>query len=872
MSLSYILVNRAMCELFLLDCSEILGKTDADIFGAEAAAHIAEMDERVIRGETVRETPDKLILGEIRTFDTVKVPLRDADGQVTGLCGIARDITDRKQSENAFLDKSREFETFFSCSLDLMCIADLGGCFRRLNAEWERTLGYPLTELEGRQLLDFVHPDDREATKQALESLGGGEAVLRFTNRYRCRDGSYRFIEWRSLPVGNLVFAAARDMTESRKAEQDLRSRERLLQKIFDTLPIGLWFADKDGRLLSGNPAGVSIWGAEPRVGLSDYGIFKAWRLPSREFVEPADWALAHSVREGVTILDEMLLIEAFDGRMKTILNSTAPVMDDNGVVQGAIVVNQDITDRMRGEEALRASEEKYRLIAENTADVITVLDMDLNFTYVSPSIERLRGCTADEAMKQTIEQVITPESMAQIRELFHEELGREAGQGFDSSRFRTLIIEEYCRGGGTVMAEVICSFLRDANGKPTGILTVSRDISDRIRTEAEKESLQQQLIQSQKMESVGRLAGGVAHDFNNMLGVIIGYAEMAVAGLDAENPLQKNLGEIIRAARHSAELTGQLLAFARRQEVSPRVLNLNRLIDGTLNMLRRLLGEDVDLEWNPGASLWNVRIDPTQVDQILTNLTANARDAISGVGSLAISTSNKSVAGRSDALPGLLPGDYVLLTVSDDGCGIEPGQIDHLFEPFFTTKEMGKGTGLGLATVYGIVKQNMGYIYVDSSYGRGTTVTVYLPSTLAGSAEHGDTERCASPVQGSETVLFVEDEDSILDLGTVILEQCGYKVLKAKSPSDALALLKDLETKVDLLISDVVMPGMNGRDLRKLIEVGMPGIKVLYISGYTSDILAGQGTTDDSRFFLQKPFSPSAFSEKVRLVLDSNP
>lgn len=741
-----------MCELFNLDCSEILGKTDADIFGAETALQIAEMDERVLRGETIRDSPERTVAGDVRFFDMVKVPIRDENGRITSLCGIARDVTER-------------------------------------------------------------------ITRQ-----------------------------------------------------QDIHSRERLLQKIFDTLPIGLWFADKEGRLLSGNPAGVRIWGAEPRVGLSDYGVFKAWRLPSREFVDPADWALAHTVREGVTILDEMLLIEAFDGSMKTILNSTAPVIDDNGTVQGAIVVNQDITDRVRVEEALRASEEKYRLIAENTADVITVLDMDLNFTYVSPSIERLRGYTPREAIQQTIDQVITPGSLAQIRGLFLEELSREAGSGSDSSRFRTLILEEYCRGGGTIIAEVTCSFLRDANGKPTGILTVSRDISDRIRTEAEKEGLQQQLIQSQKMESVGRLAGGVAHDFNNMLGVIIGYAEMAEAGLDADNPLQKNLGEIIRAARHSAELTGQLLAFARRQDVSPRVLNLNGIVESTLNMLRRLVGEDIDLEWDPDPSLWNVKIDPTQVNQILANLAANSRDAISGVGSLTISTANISVISRSDTLPGLVPGDYVQLAVSDDGCGIEPEQIDHLFEPFFTTKEMGKGTGLGLATVYGIVKQNMGYIYVDSRAGKGTAVTVYLPRTLAASSGQGERRICASPVQGSETILFVEDEDSILELGTVILEQCGYKVLKAKNPSDALGLLKNLKTRVDLLISDVVMPGMNGRDLRKLVEARMPGIKVLYISGYTSDILVGQGIPEDSRFFLQKPFSPTAFAEKVRLVLDSNP
>ncbi len=391
----------------------------------------------------------------------------------------------------------------------------------------------------------------------------------------------------------------------------------------------------------------------------------------------------------------------------------------------------------------------------------------------------------------------------------------------------------------------------------------------ERRATEEEKALLQTQLLQSQKLESIGRLAGGVAHDFNNMLGVILGHAEMAQEQIEPGTPLFSDLQEIRKAAERSAALTRQLLAFARKQTVSPKILDLNETIEQLLKMLRRLIGEDINLSWLPGRSLWPVRIDPTQVDQILANLAVNGRDAIAGVGTITIETANVEVdedycAEHLD----FTPGRYLVLSVSDDGCGMDPELCQHIFEPFFTTKEIGRGTGLGLATIYGIVKQNGGFINVYSEIGKGTTFRIYLPRHLP-EAPPADRKTMPEPLlQGRETILLVEDEPAILHLGTFMLEKLGYQVLAAATPRQAIGLAEHHNGTIHLLLTDVIMPEMNGSDLARRLQTLYPKMRQLFMSGYTADAIARHGVLDEGVQFIQKPFSRAELSAKVREAL----
>lgn len=392
-----------------------------------------------------------------------------------------------------------------------------------------------------------------------------------------------------------------------------------------------------------------------------------------------------------------------------------------------------------------------------------------------------------------------------------------------------------------------------------------------RKASERKRELLEGQLIQAQKMESVGRLAGGVAHDYNNMLSVIIGYAELAMEKVDPNDPLYADLVEILSAAKRSTNITRQLLAFARQQTIAPIVLDLNDTVESMLKMLRRLIGEDIDLAWLPGADVWPVKIDPAQVDQILANLCVNARDAIAGVGKVTIETKNSSFDEAYCAdHKGFAPGEYVLLAVSDDGRGIAPETLDKIFEPFFTTKGLGKGTGLGLATVYGIVKQNNGFINVYSEPENGTTIKIYLPrhtgQTVAAHPEIAE----ESPSSRGETVLLVEDDGSILKLGRTILESLGYTVLTAATPGEAMHLAKKHAGEIHLLVTDVVMPEMNGRDLANQLQSLCPDLKVLFMSGYTANVIAHRGVLEEGVCFMPKPFSQKDLAVKVREALDS--
>lgn len=404
-------------------------------------------------------------------------------------------------------------------------------------------------------------------------------------------------------------------------------------------------------------------------------------------------------------------------------------------------------------------------------------------------------------------------------------------------------------------------------------VLAFVRNITDRKVAEAEKEALQNQLNQAQKMESVGRLAGGVAHDFNNMLGVILGFTELSLEAVPAGHPLQDGLLEIRKAAERSADLTRQLLAFARKQTITPKVLDLNETVEGMLKMLRRLIGEHINLAWKPGREIGPLKVDPSQIDQILVNLCVNASDAICGGGAITIETS--LVAFDAEACAhhaGCVPGEYVLLAVRDNGCGMDAETVSHIFEPFFTTKGVGEGTGLGLATLYGIVRQNMGFLDVDSVPGQGTTFKVYLPRHMVKAVSPSNATDAAKPFElGHSTILLVEDEPALLNMTRAMLERQGYTVLPAGSPGEAIRLAERHPGQIHLLMTDMVMPEMNGRDLARSLMALYPDIKRLFMSGYTSDVTAQHGIIDEGICFIQKPFSIKDLTAKLREALEGN-
>jgi PAS domain S-box-containing protein len=400
-------------------------------------------------------------------------------------------------------------------------------------------------------------------------------------------------------------------------------------------------------------------------------------------------------------------------------------------------------------------------------------------------------------------------------------------------------------------------------------MISTVQDETPRIRAEQAHEKLREQYIQAQKMESVGRLAGGVAHDYNNMLSVILGNTEMAMEKVPVHDPLYFDLMEILRAARRSADITRQLLAFARKQTIDPKVIDLNVLIEGTLKMLRRLIGEDINLSFKPGRPIGPIKIDPAQVDHILANLCVNARDAIEGVGHIAIVT-DAVTCGVDDreSYPGLTPGEYVCLSVGDDGCGMDLETLNNLFEPFFTTKGVDQGTGLGLATVYGIVKQNNGTISVDSEPGQGTTFRIYLPRHAGDALQKAPSGVEKTPASQGETVLLVEDEPAMMKMVQAMLTRLGYKVLAAGTPNRAIRLAEAHAGKIDLLITDVVMPEMNGRELAARLHACCPGVKSLFMSGYTADVIADRGILYEGMNFIQKPFSSHDLGAKIRTLL----
>ncbi len=527
-----------------------------------------------------------------------------------------------------------------------------------------------------------------------------------------------------------------------------------------------------------------------------------------------------------------------------------------------AVGVVRDVSERKNAEVARVESLELLRATLNATPDGIIVVNKQRRVTHVNRQfyqmwhIPEALQTTDDEQslLSFVLDQLKNPdEFLAEVNALYKSEL-----TDFEEIHFKDgRVFERY--SSPVILGD-----------KEVGRVWDLRDVTERKRTEEERTKLQSQLFQSQKMEAVGILAGGVAHDFNNMLGAIIGYAELLMQGMDSGDPIRKNLAKILDAGQRSASLTRQLLAFARKQAVSPVVFDLNGAVEDLLKMLRRLIGENIELAWLPAKTACIVTMDPSQLDQILANLCVNARDAIANVGRLSIKTETVFKDEFScKAHVDCVPGDYVMLSVSDNGCGMEKETADHIFEPFFTTKKLGHGTGLGLATVYGIVKQNKGFINLYSELGDGTTFNIYLPRHGTQPAIESAESAHKIPRSRGETILLVEDDPTLLEMGLMMLQRLGYTVLSAAAPSEAVRLVEDVDIKLDLFITDVVMPEMNGRELAERLMAIRPDMKHLFMSGYTADIIAHQGVLDEGVNFISKPFTLKELSIKIRRVLD---
>jgi two-component system, cell cycle sensor histidine kinase and response regulator CckA len=546
----------------------------------------------------------------------------------------------------------------------------------------------------------------------------------------------------------------------------------------------------------------------------------------------------------------------AKDGHAVWVESNYVVIKDDEGRPIGLRGVTTDTSERKRAEEELRQSEERYRDLVENAHDIIYSHDLEGNYTSINKAGEQITGYTRAEVFKTNLNETVAPEYRNRAMEMLNRKLAGEKVTAYE--------LEILAKDGHRVAVEVNTKLVFQ-NGKPLGVQGIARDVTQR-------KQLEEQLRQSQKMEAIGQLAGGVAHDFNNLLTAINGYSALALQRVDDKDPVKGYLEEVKKAGDRAANLTRQLLAFGRKQILQPLAINLNDVVTDMNKMLRRLIGEDIKLTAKLDRALAKIKADPGQIEQVLVNLVVNARDAMPKGGDLTIETASveldSNYAGKH---VGFAPGNYVMLAVSDTGIGMNQATQAQIFDPFFTTKEKGKGTGLGLSTVYGIVKQSGGSIWVYSELGRGTTFKVYLPQLEASTSKSEDSIAEVSIPRGSETILLVEDEEMVRGLTRKILDQAGYKVFDVSRGEDAIRWCRENKQKIDLLLTDVVMPETSGKEVADRLSDLRPGLKVLFMSGYTDQAIVHHGVLDSNVEFIQKPFTPAALGKKVRDVLDAN-
>ena len=731
---------------------------------------------------------------------------------------------------------------------------DLQGNVQSINPATQRLFGWSAEEMVGHPAP--VPEERRELFRAMLARAARGDVVVGIEGWARRKDNTRMDISLSMAPLRDArnrvtgVVSVVADISEQTQSEQALRTSEERYRTLFERNLAGVYRSTLEGRLLDCNQALASIFGFPSREQALEHSALEL-------YADPRD-----RQRLVEKLLDDGLVVNLESrgcdrqGRPVWLLENASLVADEHGqrqLIEGTVI---DITERKQAEEAIQASEERYRLLFERNLAGVVRTRLDGSIVECNDAMARMLGFeSCQQAMASNIASLY--EQPEQRQKLLERLLagGDVVNEEVDMRR----------RDGSHACLLTNISLQRDENGNPSYLEATVLDITQR-------RVLEQQLVQAQKMEAVGQLAGGIAHDFNNLLLVMSGYAELLMDSMPPDPKLRRNAEEILKAARRAATLTAQLLAFSRKQVLSPQVLNLNSVLEEMAKMLPRLIGENIEVKLLLGADLWKVKADPVQIEQVLMNLAVNARDAMPEGGQLTLETANlhldeEYVRRHAE----VAAGDYVMLAVTDTGRGIPPDVLPHVFEPFFTTKEKGKGTGLGLPTVYGIVKQSGGFIWVYSEVGHGTVLKIYLPRDQGAKETLAPPAGPEAPARGSETILLVEDEEAVREAAAEYLTLRGYTVMQAENGIAALQIAQRFQGGIDLVISDVVMPGMGGPELASRLRPLRPQTRVLYVSGYTeATALQRNGAPDFD--FLQKPFTLNALGRKARELLDNRP
>ncbi|GLC26943.1 PAS domain S-box protein [Roseisolibacter agri] len=747
---------------------------------------------------------------------------------------------------------------FFAHSSDLLCVVDADGVVRHANPTFAGATGWSPGSAHDRTFASCVHADDRATLATAWAGVVCGRAVDGLVLRVRGVDDSDRWIAWHlaAPDAMGLVHAIGRDVSEREAAVHALRESEARYRHVASSVP-GVVYqfvyrADGSRGYTLVSEGARTLFGVAPEDALADPEAFLRLVHPDEQAQFRAIGLQAVARREEFR-WEGRVLLDTGEERFAQIAARNSGQPDGSVVCDGLIM---DVTELHRAQRRLEESEERFRSLFEQNPDAVYSFAHDLNFTSANPAAEALTGYTRDEILAGAASPIVVPEDRDAARAAFESALRGEAARVDLGIRHRS----------GRVVRVGVTNVPIVVGGSVVGMFGIAKDLTAH-------RALEDRLRQAQKMEAVGKLAGGVAHDFNNLLMVIQSFGGFLADDLAEGTTARADLDEVLRAAGRAQELTRQLLAFGRQQVLRPRRLDTNQKVANVAGMLRRLIGEDIALETDLAPAAWAVVADPGQLEQVLLNLAVNARDAMPNGGTLRLRTENHHVGPSETApSPGQAHGRYVALVVEDDGVGIAADVLPRIFEPFFTTKPVGHGTGLGLATVYGIVEQSGGVVTVDSAPGRGSRFTVMLPAVDAPAPSPATREDAALPT-GAETVLLVEDETKVRAALRRMLEQQGYVVHEASNGAEALRIVEAAaagsETRFDLVLTDLVMPELGGHALGERLAARHPEIRVLYMSGYTDDEIVRRGLADPGASFLEKPFTASRLAHAVRRALE---